>query len=65
MVMEGEEEGEEEVRFCSLLNNSKTIKGTVLNDRLKICNKILKTIMKTFYQIFFSTHKYPKTVILA
>ena len=28
--------GEEgEVRFCSLLNNSKTIKYTVLNDRLE------------------------------
>ena len=38
MVMEGEEEGEgeeEEGRFCSLLNNSKTKKGIVLNDSLE------------------------------
>ena len=35
MVMEEEGEEEEEVRFCWLLNNSKTIKGTVLNDSLK------------------------------
>ena len=37
MVLEEEEEEEEEGedRFCSLLNNSKTIRGTVLNDSLK------------------------------
>ena len=35
MVMGEEEEEEEEGRFFSLLNNSKTMNGTVLNDSLK------------------------------
>ena len=50
MVMkEGEGEEGGEVRFCSLLNDSNTIRGTVVNDSLVFCYKILKTITENIF----------------
>lgn len=63
MVKEDEAEGE--WLFCSIMNNSTTIRATVPNDSTaqNICNQIFKTILIFFLR--FLSQKWTKTSIFA